>query len=237
MIFEERKTILKHYQLQQIDPAYIELVTKDLWQAHASLGARPIVMLSTLVGAPAAQTYTIVGYENAEAWERLQIPGTRPHGRGEEAWKPYESLLSRRSGYVLSERVRLMERAGPRPKDQIPLDERRDVYGFRRFLIDPADVEEFARLSVAIWEPGGWEASLDSRILGMFHTAGMTQPLAVTLLTGYHSVGHWHETRGYFLRQERDDPEWQELKRGYLRRNNELPISSYVHLMRAHWPE
>ena len=51
-----------------------------------------------------------------------------------------------------SEEVRLLRAISPRPKSVIPERDRRPVYGFRRFFIDPKDLDEFVHCS----ENGIW---------------------------------------------------------------------------------
>jgi hypothetical protein len=231
-LYEERHVVLRRGAL----PDYRRLMLEEVWPALTALGARPLCLLSGLIGLPAEETYGFTGYRDAAAWQRLQRDpaGPPPAGVEGDAWASLQDALARRAELVVSERTRLLLPAPQRPKPQTPPDDRRRVYGLRRFFIHPRDWPEFVRLS----NEGVWvriEAQ-DARILGLFRDAATTDPLEVTLITGYHGPAHWEATRLWNERPA-DFPQelWESGRRAAAARAA-LTLNTFVCLMTAHWP-
>ncbi|MGH2587859.1 MAG: hypothetical protein ACRDJE_23310 [Dehalococcoidia bacterium] len=224
--YEERRVVLQPGAL----PAYRRLVHEALWPALAEAGARPLCLLSGLIGAPVAETYLFTGFPDAEAWVRAQplLGGTDP-----EAGR-VEALGEQRASLIVEERARLLVDCGVRPKAETPLGDRRAVYGLRRFWIRPADWPAFVRQS----SEGIWPRieTQDACILGMFRDAAITDPLEAVLITGYHSPAHWQETRGHGETAPTVSEALREGSRRAGTDRNALTLRSYVYLMTAHWP-
>jgi len=133
---------------------------------------------------------------------------------------------------VASESVRLLKPIAPRPKPQLPPEDRRAVYGCRRFFINPEDVSDFVFSS----ENGIWPRieSQGACVLGLWTTIATTQPMEILLLTGYHSPSHWEETR-VNSRQQENVAQTLRHKESPLRdRRIDLTQRTWVRLMRAH---
>ena len=127
-------------------------------------------------------------------------------------------------------RLRLLRSVSIRPKDVIKESDMRPFYGHRRFHIDPSNLDEFVHCS----ENGIWPRieSQGASILGLWATVASTSPLEVTLLTGYHGPTHWEETRQYGDKPEgMDDATWEH-SLSLHRRRSELPVNTWVRLMR-----
>jgi len=225
MLYEERRVIVRRGGFRE----YRELVHGTLWPALEAAGARPLCLLSGLIGAPADETYLFTGFPDADAWLRGQrlITGPSPDDGASDAEH------DRRAELVVEERARLLVDSGVRPKAETPASDRRAVYGMRRFWIRPGDWPAFVQHSAT----GIWPRieSQDARILGLFRDAAVTEPLECVLLTGYHGPAHWEETRATseaFQRLPGDLRGGDEQARGG---RNAMTLRSYVWLMSAHW--
>lgn len=220
MIYEERRTILKRGALTE----YTALMLDHVWPGLTAIGIRPLCLLNGLIGLPATETYCFSGYTDAGAWERLQA--------GPES--SLRRVLLRRWELIEEEQVRLLQPSEVRPKVETPVADRRAIYGLRRFSIRSHDWPDFVQHSAGgIWPRIETQGAC---ILGLFHNAGMTDPLEVTLLTGYRDASHWDATRGW--REKPDEmPEdlWQHGQRAAAGRNA-ITLRSHVYLMTAHWP-
>lgn len=83
-------------------------------------------------------------------------------------------------------------------------------------------------------ENGIWPRieSQGASILGLWATTASTSPLEVTLLTGYHGPAHWEATRQYGGKPDgMDDATWEH-SLSLHRRRSELPVKTWVRLMR-----
>lgn len=232
MIYEERRTVLRRGAVAE----YRRLMLEEVWPLLTAVGARPLCLLSGLIGMPAEEMYAFAGYASASDWERLQLRALEGAPAGPEAAEAgaLRAALARRAEFVADERVRLLHPSGVRPKAVTPAEDRRAVYGMRRFWIRPGDWPDFVRHSQGLWAR---IESQDARILGLFHDAAAAEPLEVTLLTGYHDAAHWDATRGWRDRSA-DVPAdlWEQGQRSAAARNA-LTLRSFVCLMTAHWPE
>ncbi|MGI8549651.1 MAG: hypothetical protein ACR2PL_02475 [Dehalococcoidia bacterium] len=232
IIYEERRVVLRRGAL----PEYQRLMLEEIWPALTGLGARPLCLLSGLIGVPATETYSFTGYRDATEWGQLQLlpEGPAPSGLESSAWTSLQLTLEKRAALVEEERVRLLRPSGVRPVIETPVQDRRAVYGMRRFFIHPGDWPAFERNS----SEGVWlriEAQ-DARILGLFHDAARTEPLEVTLLTGYHGPAHWEATRVTSAQPQQMSEELWELGRRAGAARNAITLRSFVYLMNAHWP-
>ncbi len=222
MIYEERRVVLRRGAL----PDYRQIHLDRAWPALRSVGARPLCLLSGLIGLPAEETYSFTGYRDIATWEDLQQDAVGAASR---------EALAERAGLIVEESVRLLRPSDERPNPETPATDRRAVYGMRRFSIRPEDWPDFLRYSAA----GVWvriEAQ-DARILGLFRDAATTNPLGVTLLTGYHGAAHWEATRGWRERPAAIAPDLWELGARAASARNAITLSTHVCLMNAHWPE
>ena len=231
MIYEERRVLLRRGALDE----YRRLELEQIRPALLAIGVRPLCLLSGLIGMPATETYRFSGYRDAAEWERLQFnaDGTLPAGLPPAVWAGLRPALKRRAELVAEERTRLLTPSDVRPKAETPSGDRRPIYGLRRFSIRQEHWPEFERHSTE----GIWvriEAQ-DACILGLFRDAAATDPLEVTLLTGYHGLAHWEATRGW--REQPDDisDELWALGLRAAAARNAITLTSFVCLMNAHW--
>ena len=106
------------------------------------------------------------------------------------------------------------------------------MYGCRRFIIDPADVSDFVDSS----ENGIWPRieSQGACILGLWTTIARTQPMEILLLTTYHSISHWEETRVTSRQQDNVDQDLRQRESPLRERRADLSERTWVRLMRAH---
>lgn len=214
MIWEERRVTLRRGAFD----AHQRIMLDQVWPDQRRSDARPLCLLSTVIGAPATETVAITGYRDAEGW--LTAQNAPPHpGRAE---------------LVEGEEATLLLGADGCPVEDTPAADRRLFYGLRRFTIRPSDWEEFVRLSAeGVWPVFRLQGAA---ILGLFRTAATTSPLGVTLLTGYHSLSHWEATRTAGPRPDIVPEErWQGVREAVQARAR-LTIASHVWLMRAYWP-
>ena len=212
MIYEERRTLTHARSAEE----YLEYCKSDLWPKLRSEGGQPICLLSGLIGDPANQYIQVTGFEDTQAWEAAQ-----------------SKLAPSPPNLVESESVRLLRPIASRPKSQVPQEDRRAVYGCRRFFIDPADLSDFVNSS----QNGIWPRieSQGACILGLWTTIAATQPMEILLLTGYHSPTHWEETR-VTSTQQADVGQCLRQQESPLRdRRVDISQKTLVRLMRAHW--
>jgi hypothetical protein len=228
MIYEERRAVLKRAALAP----YRALMLDEVWPAWQALGLRPLCLLSGLIGMPAVETYSFTGYPDIATWQAFQQGAAA--GAEAAAWERLRAALARRTEMVEEEQVRLLLPSPHRPKAEIPAADRRAVYGMRRFTIRPADWPDFLRFSAE----GVWVRieSQDACILGLFRDAAETDPVEVTLLTGYHGPSHWEETRQTRPRPDGISEELWERGRRAAADRNAITLRSHVCLMTAHWP-
>jgi hypothetical protein len=230
VIYEERRAVLQRGALD----GYRRLMLGEVWPALAAAGARPLCLLSGLIGLPAEETYSFTGYPSMAEWEQAQRASAADAPDSAGMSGGLRAALARRSEMVTEEQVRLLHPSGPRPKPETPAADRRAVYGMRRFWIRPRDWDDFVRHSAE----GVWQRieAQDARILGLFRDAAATDPLAVTLLTGYHGPAHWEETRGWRERPAGFPDDLWDLGRRAGAARATITLRSYVCLMTAHWP-
>ncbi|MCY4655108.1 MAG: hypothetical protein OXC95_18330 [Dehalococcoidia bacterium] len=207
MLYEERRITLKRGQL-------------DAYTAHLRDTVRPnldggeiLCLLSAAIGGPVESVLQMARFTDYDAWLQAQ-----------SAYGPDRLEL------VADEEVRLLRSVSVRPKDVIEESDMRAFYGHRRFHIDPGDLDEFVHCS----ENGIWPRieSQGASILGLWATVASTSPLEVTLLTGYHGPAHGEATRQYAeIPDGMDEATW-ERSLGLHRRRSELPVKTWVRLMR-----
>jgi len=221
MIYEERTTVLKSGVKQIGDPAadaalqgYLKYCRDSLWPGLSDAGGRIICLLSGLIGDPANQLVQITSYPDLSAWQDAQ-----------------ERFPAERIERVESEEARILKPVSSRPKDPVPSEDRRAVYGYRRFFIDPADQTEFVRCS----EEGVWPLAeaRGCNILGLWTTASATAPMELVLATGYDGPAHWAETRLERGQPEGVDEQVWEQGRSLRTRRIELIQATWVSLMRS----
>ncbi len=211
MIYEERRTVVGAGKLDD----YISVCNAELWPSIRASGGRVICQLSGLIGNPQNELVQISSWRSLYAWEKAQT------AEGADM-----------SSVCESEEVRLLRAISTRPKSVIPARDRRPVYGFRRFFIDPSDLDEFVHCS----EEGIWPRieSMGACILGLWTTIATTSPAEIVLATGYHSPSHWEETRYDGTRPLGVDRVLWENENALRRRRVEMTQKSWVCLMRAY---
>ena len=210
MIYEERRIIVDAKRLNE----YLSACQSDLFPAIRGAGGDVICQLSGLIGNPQNELVQITAWQSTDDWQGFQAIDTGV------------------SDTVQSEEVRLLRAISSRPKAEITAEDRRPVYGFRRFLIDPRDLDEFVHCS----ENGIWPRieSMGACILGLWTTVAATNPQEIVLATGYHSPSNWEYTRYGDERPEGVDETLWRNEEALRRRRIEMSLKSWVCLMRAH---
>lgn len=172
MIYEERRTFIEKSRRDE----YVKAVRDRLTTAGQATNGRVLCFLSGLIGDPANDFLRITRYDDLDAWESAQAS---------------DDLGV--SGLVNGEEIRLLRPISSRPREIIPPEDRRAIYGYRRILISLNDLDDFVRCS----EEGIWPRieSQGARVLGLWTTVAASDPMEIVLMTGYHSPGHWDETR------------------------------------------
>ena len=207
MLYEERRVNLKRGRLD----AYA-MHLRDVVRPGLS-GGEILCVLSAAIGGPVESTLQMTRYGDYGAWLQSQ-----------SAFGPD------RMEFISNEEVRLLRSVSIRPKDVIDESDMRPFYGHRRFHIDSKDLDEFIHCS----ENGIWPRieSQGTSILGLWTTVASTSPLEVTLLTGYHGPAHWEATRQYDGQPNSMDEAMWEHSLSLHRRRSELPLKTWVRLMR-----
>ena len=212
MIYEERYTRVELRRVRD----YLHFCRDNTLPAIQSEGGQIICLATGLIGDPNNAVLQITGFSGVTSWQAAQ-----------------KSLPAGRDEFVQSEEVRLLRPIASRPKEIIPLEDRRPVYSYRRFFINPADFSKFVEYS----EDGVWPLyeAADCRILGLWTPLPATSPLEIVLMAGYHGPGHWEETRFFQGKPEGiDDGLWE---RGQTlgRQRGELSVQgSWVRLWRVY---
>ena len=207
MIYEERRITLRRGELDAYAAHLRDVVRPNLD------GGEILCLLSAAIGAPVESVLQMTRFPDYDAWLHAQSVYT-----------------SDRMELVADEEVRLLRSVSVRPNDVIEESDMRPFYGHRRFHIDPSDLNEFVHCS----ENGIWPRieSQGASILGLWATLSSTSPLEVTLLTGYHGPAHWEATRQYGGKPDgMDDATWEH-SMSLHRRRSELPVKTWVRLMR-----
>ena len=212
MITEERRSVLE----TESKSSYVELCRNTIWPSLRASGGRVICMLTGMIGRPSTHLLQMTSYADLESWQTAQ-----------GAWSiNRESLLRQES-------VRLLRPIASRPKDTVPPEDRRSVYGYRKFFISPTDVSEFVTCS----DEGIWPRieNMGACVLGMWTPMASVSPSEIVLLTGYDGPAHWEQTR--FTQEQRsnsniDDQLWDREK-ALRERRVELTRDTWVELMRS----
>ena len=207
-IYEQRHVTVGNGALGE----YVKHLRENVWPRISAHDGKVLCLLNGLIGYPLEEVVQIVRFPDMDTWRRFQdaIPG---------------------SPMVEKEDARLLKSISFRPKMHVPPEDRRAVYGYRRFLIHPGDLEEFVFLS----RDGVWPRveAQDARILGLWATLATTDPLEVVLLTGYHSPSHWEATRVTSPKPEEMSPEMWETSMRRRERRFEISLTQWVCLMSA----
>jgi len=212
MLYEERYTTIYVGRVRD----YLHFCRDKMSPAMQSAGGKVLVLLTGLIGDPNNAVLQITGFSDLASWQAAQ-----------------ESLTAGRDEFVQSEEVRLLRPIASRPKEVIPPEDRRPVYGYRRFFINPADLSKFVECS----EDGVWPLyeAVDCRILGLWTPLPATNPLEIVLMAGYHGPGHWEETRFFQGKPEGLDEELWERGQNLNRQRGQLSVrGSWVRLWRAY---
>lgn len=211
MIYEERTIDVTPDKQDD----YAEYCNNEYWPSLTSYGAEPIALLGGLIGDPHNHIVQMTRFPDIETWSLAQSE------------KPFESAT-----HIQHEQTRLMRSISSRPKDVIPANDRRTVYGYRRFEIDPANLDDFVHCS----EVGIWPRieSQGACILGLWTTIAANSSLEILLMTGYHSPTNWEQTRYGGQRPEDVDEKLWNDELALRDRRVEMSLKSWVCLMKAY---
>ena len=210
LIYEQRQTTLRPGGLEE----YVKQALERVWPALDDQGAKVLCLVNGLIGYPPEELIQITRFPDWATWMRCQSQGNLPGNELAE-----------------EETIRLLKPVASRPKPYIPPEDRRAVYGYRRFFIQPADLAELVHCS----EEGIWPRieAQGACILGLWTTLVVTDPLEVVLLTGYHGPAHWEETRVTGPKPESVDSELWDRDAQLRARRVQITMKSWVCLMRA----
>jgi len=223
-IYEERRVRTRPGGFDE----YLSLVQEHIWPEITKAGGQALVLLSGLIGDPVEETLLITGFTDIDKWRSAQeIMTIQAEGNTDTA--------QRRADLVQEESVGLMAPSPYRPYVEPLVENRRPVYGARRFTIDPHDLEDFEKFSYE----GVWPAmdEMDHRVLGQFHPLEVTDSFAVLNLAGYWSPAHWYETRSANDPSSGISEEAREAARIHGRARTQLVKHSFVRLLTSHWPD
>ena len=207
MITEERTV---HLSQGQLSP-YLELIRNTISPSIRASGGRILCLLQGLIGSPSTKLLQMTQYENIEAWQLAQ-----------GAW------TTNREEYIIQESTRILKPISSRPKEITPPEDRRAIYGYRKFTVSSSSIAEFTVCS----EEGIWpRLEKDGAcILGMWSNAESVSPSEVILLTGYNSLAHWESTRFPSESPTEDNDLWN--RESALRsRREQLTQQTFVEIM------
>ncbi|HEY7270598.1 MAG TPA: hypothetical protein VH951_12300 [Dehalococcoidia bacterium] len=215
MIYEERRITVEPRAVQD----FLKVGREETWPRLKESGGALLCLMGGMIGAGANELVQISRFEDLEVWERSA-----------------GAYTASRSKLVRDEVAQPLRAVSSRPRAALSDDDKRPVYGYRRFYIRYEDIEDFSRDS----EQGVWvrfEAH-NARILGLWTTIARTEPQEIILATGYTGPGHWEATRGGLEKPAGFDEEaWRragEIGSG----RGALTLRSSVNLMRAiEWGE
>jgi len=214
-LYEERRTVIQRDAFKE----YEALCREILWPGHKEHGGKVLCRLCGHMGEPAQELLTLAAFPDFSSWQAAQAAG----------------LPDRLYDLVEEETVRLLRPITSRPKRPVPREDRRPLYGYRRFFIRHHDLDEVADLS----ENGVWPRfeSHGCAVLGLWTPAAASDPQEVILITGYHSLAHWEETRLSQALPEGFDPKLWESGREAARSRQRLTLRSWVSMMRGRYVE
>lgn len=213
MLYEVRRLVAERGAGPRLRAALLDQV----WPTLEGAGIQPLCLLNGLIGVSAEEHLFVIGYQDSNAWQTAQpvLPLPPPE-------------------LVSAQDTRLYTPSEVRPKAAIPVEDRRAVYGVRRFRTGASDWPAFVRSSASgIWPRIERQGAC---ILGLFREASAADPLDVLLLTGYHGPAHWQDTRTTSGRPAGMPAAlWQADTAARTERGG-LTLDSYVALMTAWWP-
>ena len=222
-VYEGRRVLTKAGGFSE----YLSIVEEHIWPEIKKTGGQPLVLLNGLIRDPVEETLLITGFSDIDHWQAAQeIMVIRTEGKKETA--------RYRSEIVVEESVELMAPSPYRPDSQPLAENRRPIYGARRFTIDPADLADFERYSYE----GVWPSmdEMGHRVLGQFHPMEVTDSFAVLNLAGYWSPAHWYETRSANDPASGTSNEARQAANTLGLARKKLVKHSFVRLMTSHWP-
>ena len=211
MIYEDRYTLVDDRKGRD----YRDLCREKMLPAIGSAGGQVLCLATGLVGEPANAFVQMTGFADLDSWHAAQ-----------------EVFLSDREEMIETERVRLLRQVAYLPDGVPALEDRRACYSYRRFFIRRAVLHRFVRCS----EEGVWPLyyAADCRMLGLWTTLAVADPMEVLLMAGYHGPGHWEETRFFHGKPDGiDDEVWRKGREMGAERNSLRVGSTSVRLLRA----
>jgi hypothetical protein len=129
VIYELRQTTLRSHGLDD----YVRQASQEPWPRPDTADAKLLCRLSGLIGYPPEEVLEVTRFPGLAAWTRAQ-----------------QELPE--NGLAEKQEVRLLRSIASRPKALVPAEDVRAIYGYRRFFIRPAGLDEFVHCS----ENGIW---------------------------------------------------------------------------------
>ena len=208
MIFEERKTSL----FPEKNSTYLEICRDNVWQSIRSSNGSIICSVNGLIGNPQTDILQIIAYPDIESWQTSQ-----------GAWSSIESQC------IKKESVRILRPINSESKSIIPPEERKAIYEYKIFIIDPVYLNEFNTCFTEAIYPNF--QSFDISFLGIWTSAASTNPLEIIQMTGYNHVSHWEQSRLQFSNLNNKSNELWNREKALRDRLEEITLESSVVLM------
>ncbi|MHA1730262.1 MAG: hypothetical protein ACTSWY_16245 [Promethearchaeota archaeon] len=220
-IFEERWTTLK--QINGRDTSsfrkYRDLRNNQIIPLIKKNQGNVLCILSGVMGTPNPTFLQMTQYPDLNTWQRAQ-----------------PELNDIKRDFIKEEEVRLFKQITTRPQFPLSIEFKRPFYTNRRFFVKNKDLDEVVKLSENFVWPLYDQWGPDQRgcgILGLFTPIASTDIQEVLLISGYHSITHWEQTRINKTKPEMiDEKIWEQGVKAVLDRA-ELTLHSTVSFMRS----
>ena len=210
MILEERKTHL----FSRKNNEHLKICRDNVWPSIMSSKGSILCVSNGFIGIPKTTILQIIAYPDIKSWQTSQ-----------GAWSSIDNASIKR------ESVRILRPINSQPKLNIPPEDRKNIYEYRKYLINPVYLNEFTKCFDESIYPH--LKSLDIPLVGIWTLSASTSPLEIIQMTGYDNIIHWDQTR--IELSKLDDNQNELWNRGKALRNrfDEITIESSVMLMES----
>ena len=210
MILEERNTSLFANKTN----SYMEICRDSIWQSIRSSNGSIICSASGFIGNPKTNILQIIAYPDIESWQTSQ-----------GAWSSVENSL------IKKETVRILRPIDSDSKSSISPEERKNIYEYQKFIIDPVYLNEFTTcFKESIYK--NFE-SLGISFLGIWTLASSSNPLEIIQMTGYDNINHWEECRLKIFDTNNESDELWDREKALRDRLEEITIERSLNLVKS----